>query len=262
MRKNVASNIMPKPDTDTDEERRERALVVDEILANHYGAPFIPFSNRGPLTEMVKALLSHRTKNAVTRAGFDNLRTKFPTWQEVIDAPTAAVEAAIRVVTFPEVKAPRIQEALRQVAARNDGELSLDGIHEVSVTDARAWLEEIPGVGAKTSAAVLSFSYLRMKALVVDTHHHRVALRLGVVPPKSSLEKTARLLQSYLPDDWDGQRVYDSHQGYMRHGQRVCSFRAPKCSECVVQRYCAYFATAVESSATKPDEGSTGSSHQ
>lgn len=219
---------------------REKALKADDLLAAHYGAPFIPSTYRDPLSEMVGSLLSHRTKNAVTREAYKKLRLAFPTWQEVIAAPTEAVEGIIATVTFPEVKAPRIQQALQTVADRNDGELNLDGLAEVSVADARAWLEEIPGIGAKTSAAVLSFSYLLMPALVVDTHHHRVALRMGLVPPKSSLDKTARLLQGYLPEDWDGQRVYDSHQGFMRHGQRVCHWRKPDCGGCLVREFCDY----------------------
>ncbi len=218
----------------------EKALHVDSLLAGHYGAPFVPFSYRDPLSELVNALLSHRTKNPVTRAAYQELKTRFPTWEAVIAADTREVERVIAAVTFPEVKAPRIQLALATVAERNDGELSLDGLSEVPVPEARQWLEEIPGVGAKTSAAVLSFSYLRLPALVVDTHHHRVALRLGLVPPKSSLDKTARLLQSYLPGDWDGQRVYDSHQGFMRHGQRVCTFRAPNCEGCFIREWCDY----------------------
>ena len=219
---------------------RDRALLVDGILAEHYGAPFIPFSYRDPVSEMVGSLLSHRTKNAVTRAAFNRLRERFPTWEEVIAAPTEDVRAAIATVTFPEVKAPRIQEALRQVQARNEGALDLEGLSEVTVAEARQWLEQIPGIGAKTSAAVLSFSHLRMPALVVDTHHHRVALRMGLVPEKSSLEKAATILQAYLPEDWDGQRVYDSHQGFMRHGQRVCTYRRPRCEGCLVREWCEY----------------------
>lgn len=217
---------------------RARALAVDDVLATHYGAPFIPFSYRDPLSELVNALLSHRTRNAVTRGAYRRLRQTFPTWEAVIEAPTHAVQDAISAVTFPEVKAPRIQEALRQVRDRNDGHLSLEGLHEVSVADARAWLEGIPGVGAKTSAAVLSFSHLRMPALVVDTHHHRVALRLGIVPAGASLDRTAAILQAYLPEEWDGQRVYDSHQGFMRHGQRVCTYRRPDCEGCIVRELC------------------------
>ncbi|WP_116105226.1 endonuclease III domain-containing protein [Lewinella sp. IMCC34191] len=221
-------------------EEQERALVVDEILCKTYGAPFVPFSTRDPLSEMVNALLSHRTKNPVTRAAYQRLREVYPSWEEVIEAPTDQLEQTIAAVTYPEVKAPRIQEALRQVKARNDGELALEFLADMPVRAARDWLEDIPGIGAKTSAAVLSFSRLRLPALVVDTHHLRVAQRIGLVAPKASLDKAATQLQAYLPEDWDGQRVYDSHQGYMRHGQRVCHWNHPECQNCVVKHLCDY----------------------
>ena len=65
---------------------------------------------------------------------------------------------------------------------RNDcGTLSLEHLEGLPVTEARAWLETLPGVGPKTSAAVLSFSELRGIALPVDSHHHRVAQRLGLI---------------------------------------------------------------------------------
>ena len=219
-------------------EERERALAVDELLCGEYGAPFAPFSQRDPLSELVNALLSHRTKNAVTRAAYARLREVFPDWEQVIQTPTGRIEQTIAAVTYPEMKAPRIQEALRQVKAKNEGALDLDFLRDMEVGEARDWLEAIPGVGAKTSAAVLSFSRLRMPALVVDTHHQRVAQRIGLVPPKASLDKAAQLLQAYLPPEWDGQRVYDSHQGFMRHGQRVCRWHSPDCDHCVVNHLC------------------------
>ncbi|MBB4078261.1 endonuclease-3 [Lewinella aquimaris] len=218
----------------------ERALLIDELLCKEYGAPFIPFSYRDPVSELVGSLLSHRTKNAVTRSAYQRLQEELPTWEEVIDAPTDRVERAIAAVTYPEVKAPRIQAALRNVRERREGVLSLDFLADLSVREARDWLEVIPGVGAKTSAAVLSFSRLRMPALVVDIHHQRVAQRLEIVPPKASLEKSATILQDYIPPEWDGQRVYDSHQGFMRHGQRVCHWRSPDCHRCVIREYCPY----------------------
>ncbi|PPK86134.1 endonuclease-3 [Neolewinella xylanilytica] len=219
-------------------DERLRALEIDDILCTTYGAPFVPFSTRDPLSELVNALLSHRTKNAVTRMAYGRLLEVFPDWEQVIDAPTDRLQEAIAAVTYPEVKAPRIQEALRQVKARSGRGLSLDFLADLSVQEARDWLEAIPGVGAKTSAAVLSFSRLRMPALVVDTHHLRVAQRIGLVPPKATLDKAAGMLQAYLPADWDGQRVYDSHQGFMRHGQRVCHWKGPDCAHCVVNRLC------------------------
>jgi len=231
------SDIFPKISTD----EQIRALAIDAILFKHYGGPFNFFSTKDPLSQMVSALLSHRTKNAVSGKAYRQLREAFPTWETVIEAPEKEVEETIRAVTFPEVKAPRIQQALAKVRDLNDGELSLDFIKDWSVEKARKWLEEIPGIGVKTSAAILNFSKLRMRALVVDTHHLRVAQRLGVIPAKCSLDKGARLLESYLPAEWDGQRVYDSHQGFMRHGQKICHWRHPNCKDCSVKEHCDYF---------------------
>lgn len=218
---------------------QEKALAVSEILQKHYGAPFRFFSDKDPVSQMVSALLSHRTKNPVSRDAYHELQRRLPTWEAVMNAPVAEVEAAIQQVTFPEVKAPRIQQALRYLAEECD--LSLDFLGEMPVPEARAWLEEIPGIGAKTSAAILNFSRLRMPALVVDTHHLRVTQRIGLIPRKASLEKGARILASYLPADWDGQQVYDDHQGFMRHGQRVCHWKFPRCQECIVRQYCDAF---------------------
>ena len=220
-------------------ERRNRALEAERILNEVYGAPFHFFSTKDPLSQLVSALLSHRTKNKISAQAYRDLWAKYQSWQAVIDVPTDEVEHTIRVCTFPEVKAPRIQEVLQEVKNRR-GELSLDFLGDLSVPEAREWLESMRGVGAKTSAAVLSFSRLRMPALVVDTHHQRVAQRLGVVPGKASLERCARLLQEYLPDGYDGQQVYDAHQAYMRHGQRICTWRAPLCGKCAVRHLCDY----------------------
>lgn len=153
------------------------------------------------------------------------------------DAPVAEVQSLIACCTWPEQKAPRIQQVLREITARR-GELSLDFLTGMSVPEARAWLEELPGVGPKTSAAVLSFSTLRMRALPVDSHHHRVAVRLGLIGPKVTVAAAHELLAAQLPAEWDAQRVYDNHEVLMLHGQRCCHYENPACHRCVVLDVC------------------------
>ena len=220
-------------------DRQTQFNALNDILCATYGAPFIYHSRKDPLSELIGSLLSHRTKNAITRAAYQQLKTDFPTWEEVIEADPKAIEESIRRVTFPEAKAPRIQQVLRDVRERS-GALSLEFLKGMTVPEARAWLQEIRGVGSKTSAAVLAFSTLRMPALVVDTHHIRVAQRTGLVPPKMGIDKGAYALQALIPDDWTFQMVYDNHQGYMRHGQRICLWKNPLCGECSVRAWCAY----------------------
>ena len=220
---------------------RARALVVHERLCKAYGCPIAYFSHKDPLSELVSALLSHRTKNADSGRAYQSLRTRFPTWEGVIEAPTDEVEAAISAATWPEQKAPRIQHVLRAIrdTPETDG-LSLGALADWPAAKARKWLERIKGVGPKTSAAVLLFSNLRIAALPVDSHHHRVAQRLGLIGENVAVGPSHDLLADLLPADWDAQTVYDHHEALMLHGQRCCYWRNPACERCPVYDLCVW----------------------
>ncbi|WP_345785209.1 Fe-S cluster assembly protein HesB [Roseisolibacter sp. H3M3-2] len=224
------------------EATREKALVVHARLCAEYGCPIAYFHDLDPLSELVSSLLSHRTRNADSGRAFRQLRKRFGDWVAVRDAPTADVEDAIAPVTWPEQKAPRIQAVLRDITERR-GTLdahALDFLGELPVPEARAWLEAIPGVGPKTSAAVLSFSRLRMPALPVDSHHHRVAVRLGLIPASVDVGPAHAILAAQLPPEWDAQTVYDNHEALMLHGQQCCFWQNPACGRCPVLDLCPY----------------------
>ncbi|WP_018260292.1 endonuclease III domain-containing protein [Methylobacterium sp. WSM2598] len=215
----------------------ETALVIHRRLCAAYGCPIAYFHDLDPLSELVSSLLSHRTRNAESGRAFKALRARYPDWAELIAAPVAEVEAVIAGVTWPEQKAPRLQAVLRAVRERH-GSLSLDFLRDLDVASARAWLEAIPGIGPKTSAAVLSFSTLRRPALPVDSHHHRVAQRLGLIGPKVDVGPAHAILRAQLPEAWSAQDLYDNHEVMMLHGQRCCFHRAPACGTCVLLDLC------------------------
>ena len=214
-----------------------KAVKIHRRLCAVFGCPIPYFHSFDPLSELVSSLLSHRTRNADSGRAFKRLRARYPDWAAVRDAPTRDIEEAIRDVTWPELKAPRIQAVLREVEARA-GALSLDFLADLAVPEARAWLEAIPGVGPKTSAAVLSFSTLRRAALPVDSHHHRVAQRLGLIPGNVDVGPAHKLLEAQLPAEWDAQAVYDNHEVLMLHGQQCCFHKNPACARCVLLDLC------------------------
>ena len=222
--------------------RQAKALWAHALLCAEYGAPFPFFSTKDPLSELVSALLSHRTKNADSHRAYQELTATFPTWEAVRDAPAAAVQHALRACTWPEQKAPRIQAVLREISRRcgTEGPCALDFLAELPIPAARAWLESLPGVGPKTSAATLLFSALRRPAMPVDSHHHRVAQRLGLIGPKVGEGPAHALLAALLPPDWDAQQVYDHHEAFMYHGQKCCYFAGPACGRCVVLDHCPF----------------------
>lgn len=217
---------------------QQKVILVHDRLCALYGCPIPYFSNHDPLSELVSALLSHRTKNKDSHRAFQELVTQFPTWEAVRDAPTAQVQRAIAPCTWAELKAPRIQQVLRLVTEWGQGDLSLDFLADLPVTEARKWLESLPGVGPKTSAAVLAFSRLRQRALPVDSHHHRVATRLGLIPPNLDVAPSHAVLAAQLPEDWTAQQVYDNHEVMMLHGQKCCYYRRPDCDRCPLLDLC------------------------
>ncbi len=228
---------LPFPEPPPDPALQAKALAVHERLCAAYDCPVAYFSDKDPLSELVSALLSHRTKNRDSGRAYDQLRARFPTWETVRDAPTDEVQAAIAPCTWPEQKAPRLQAVLRAVTEER-GTLSLDFLAERPVPEARAWLERLSGVGPKTSAATLLFSRLRRPALPVDSHHHRVAQRLGLVPASMPVGPAHDALAALVPPGWDAQQVYDHHEVFMLHGQRCCFWKNPACRRCPVLDLC------------------------
>ena len=232
------------------DDKRELVLDVHHRLYEVYGPQIRYFHDYDPMSELVSALLSHRTKNSDSGRAFNNLRTTFGTWEAVRDAPTLAVQEAISPCTWPEQKAPRLQEVLR-IITRLRGELSLEFLAGMDVTEARQWLEALPGVGPKTSAAVISFSNLRGKALPVDSHHFRVAVRLGIIEEKIGEAKAHRVLEQLLPPDFTAREVFDNHQVMMRHGQKICHHFRPDCRHCILLDTCPTGKAIIEGKAPK-----------
>ncbi|WP_207539021.1 endonuclease III domain-containing protein [Sabulicella rubraurantiaca] len=212
-------------------------LEAHRRLCAEFGCPLSYFHALDPLDELVSSLLSHRTRNADSARAFRTLRERFPDWEAVRDAPVEEVEDAIAACTWPEAKAPALQRTLHAVTERR-GVLDLSHLASMTAEEAREWLQSLPGVGPKTSAAVLSFSTMRGRALPVDSHHHRVAQRLGVIPPRMAVGPSHRVMEAMLPAEWGAQEVYDHHQVLMRHGQKTCHFHAPACGRCVLLDIC------------------------
>jgi len=224
-------------DISASDEIRAKALEIHRRLCALYECPIPYFRAKDPLSELVASLLSHRTRNQDSGRAFRELTARFPGWAAVRDADPEEVEDAIKGVTWPEQKAPRIQAVLRAVTERR-GELSLDFLADMDTEAARDWLEQIPGVGPKTSAATLAFSVLRKAALPVDSHHHRVAARTGLIPESLDVGPAHKVLAAQLPPDWDAQAVYDNHEVLMLHGQRCCYYKNPACHRCPVLELC------------------------
>jgi endonuclease-3 len=98
-------------------ELRARALLVHERLCVEYKCPIAFFHDFDPLSELVSSLLSHRTRNSDSGRAFKELRARFPTGPRSATRDARRGEA-IAPCTWPEQKAPRLQEVLRAITER------------------------------------------------------------------------------------------------------------------------------------------------
>jgi len=215
------------------DERVAKALTIHGILKGEYGDR-VWHPRLDPVGELVSTILSQNTNDVNRDRAYEQLRKQFPTWEAVRDAEAARIQQAIRPAGLANSKGPTIQRALRQISEEQD-EINLDFLAEMPLNEARSWLTSLNGVGPKTAAIVLLFSFNR-PAFPVDTHVHRVSQRLGLIGPKVSREKAHDLLEALLPPE----TYYAFHLNLIAHGRRVCHARQPRCEGCPLLTLCDY----------------------
>jgi endonuclease-3 len=208
---------------------RRRVRAIRDRLRAAYGKP-VEHPHRAPVDELILTVLSQNTNDRNRDVAYARLTARFSSWDEVRDAPVEEVEEAIRPGGLAPTKAVRIQEILRAI-----GDDDLSGLASEPLAEARERLCALPGVGRKTAACVLLFSFGRPD-IPVDTHVYRVGTRLGLFRPGASLDEAHdELLRVVDPED-----AHEIHVSLIRHGRRTCTARNPRCEECPLLSLCPY----------------------
>jgi endonuclease-3 len=199
-----------------------------------------------PLDELILTVLSQNTSDINCERAYAAMRERYPRWQDVLGAPPAQLVAVLRPGGLANQKAPRIQAILAELDETPAG-LDLGWLAELEPEAAMAFLTALPGVGAKTASCVLLFS-LGMPVMPVDTHIHRIALRLGLIGPRVGAGAAHPLLTAITPPD----RMLEAHLLLIEHGRRTCKARRPRCDGCVLLDLCPFGATVVTGRAPRP----------
>lgn len=208
---------------------RARVARIRARLRDVYGVPIQP-PHRAPLDELVLTVLSQSTNDRNRDIAYLRLRERFAgSWEAVRDAPSEEVEAAIRPGGISKVKSVRIKAILDAVG----DPLSLDHLASMPVPAAQAELTALPGVGRKTAACVLLFSF-GMRDVPVDTHVSRVATRLALLPDTKNFDRLHDAMLELTPRGAE----LELHVNLLRHGRRTCFAQRPACEACALRRMC------------------------
>lgn len=221
--------------TSFDFKQAEDLRSIRSRLTAHFGK--IRIENRpNPVSQFVGSILGSLTRDEVSLNVFERLMMHFRNLNAIADAPEADIEDVIWDVTYPEKKAAYLKRALRIIRA-SSGEIDLDFLADWDVEQALCWLERIEGVGRKTSAATLNFSFLRGRTFVVDTHVLRVLRRLGFVGANASTETAYDAVMS-AADDFDADDLFEMHWQIKRLSQTVCKYAHVSCFSCPLSDMC------------------------
>ena len=212
---------------------RRRVKAIRDRLRLVYGVPLAK-PHGHPIAELILTVLSQSTNDRNRDVAYLALRERFPSWEEVRDAPVDTLEEAIRPGGISKVKSARIKAILVAITeTAPGGELSLDWLRDLRVSEAQAYLTSLPGVGRKTAACVLLFA-LGMRDVPVDTHVSRVGGRLALFRPGAPFEEMHDEMLELTPP---GEEL-ELHLNLLRHGRRTCHARRPACHDCALQRMC------------------------
>ena len=115
---------------------------------------------------------------------------------------------------------------------------SLVNDYKGSVPNNREYLENLPGVGRKTTNVVLS-NLFNEPAIAVDTHVDRVSKRLALAKKTDNVFEVEKKLMKKIPKYlWSR-----THHQMVLFGRYICKSKNPNCKDCLLKEYCSYYKT-------------------
>jgi DNA (cytosine-5)-methyltransferase 1 len=223
-------------------DRRDLLERIDELLETTYRSGDLGNVD-DPLAETIYILLSKQTQEAVYQRIYRELRKRYPRWLDVLAASEEDLISVLQPGGFHRQRSAQLKALLAAVEAANrerevgpaaqpPGDLTLNFLHELDDATAEAFLTALPGIGTKSARCVLAYS-LERQAFAVDTHVHRIFIRLGLVR-SNGRKKDHDPFQQVVPERMR-KRL---HINLVHHGRAVCQTKKAKCGDCVLVSFC------------------------
>jgi len=179
-------------------------------------------ADRDPYKVLISCILSLRTKDEVTKKASLKLFEHANTAKKMIQMDETEIQKLIYPVGFYKTKAKRIIEMSHKILDEYGG-IVPDTIDE---------LLKLNGVGRKTAKIVVTLGYAKL-GVCVDTHVHRISNRWGYVKTKNPIQTEFALREKLPQEHW-----IEYNDILVTYGQNVCAPISPKCSICLIEKYC------------------------
>lgn len=171
---------------------------------------------------ILSAQCTDKRVNLVTKELFKD----YDTPQKILQLTQTELERRIHSCGFYHNKAKSILSMSKDLLEKFNGEVPRD-IEK---------LQTLAGVGRKTANVVVAEAY-KGDAIAVDTHVLRVSNRLGFVKTDNPYKCELKLMKMFDKNRWG-----KLHLQLVHFGRYICKAIKPKCSECLFNKECVYYA--------------------
>ena len=198
--------------------------AIFERLREANPAPRTELIYSSPFELLVAVILSAQATDKGVNKATAGLFREANTPQAVLALGVKGLSTFIKSIGLYNGKAKNIIATSALLLERHGGQ----------VPTTREQLEQLPGVGRKTTNVILNTAFGQC-TMAVDTHIFRVANRTGLAPGKTVRAVEDKLLK-FVPPEF----LKDAHHWLILHGRYVCKARIPACPTCIIVDLCEY----------------------
>ena len=196
-----------------------------------YGRAFPWRQTRNPYKILLaEKLLQQTSVRQDLVEAYQDLVTTYPTFRELAEADVDNILSKIQSLGL-HYRAQEIVTLAKEICHRHNGEIPQDFKS----------LMALPGVGDYTARAVLCFAF-GQDVPVVDTNVARILYRLfglpGVMPANPARKRSLIELAGTLMQK---DKARELNLAIIDLGALVCKSSRPYCTECPLQKLCAYY---------------------
>ena len=212
--------------------KRKFIIKCNSLLIKHFGIPPRNKKLPDPLDMLIATILSQNTNDNNSYKAYQNLKSRYKSWDELVNVKRATIESVIRVAGLARQKSEAIKNLIDSL--KRSGNISIDFVKQLDNNLAIERLTNYKGIGVKTASCVLLFA-LDRNICPVDTHVHRTTNRIGIVSEKTP-DKTFFALNKNFPE----KIAHSFHTNLIRLGREICKPTNPSCGICPLLKICNY----------------------
>jgi endonuclease III len=225
-RSNTQAKSRPAARRELPAQRKARAGRILRQIRKDFPGATTALLHDNPFQLLVATILSAQCTDERVNMVTPGLFRKYPTAEAFATLDQSLLEQEIRSTGFYRMKAKNIIGCSRALVERHGG----------GVPGSMEELVLLPGVGRKTANVVLGQAFGISAGIVVDTHVHRLAQRMGFTAADTPEAIEQDLLEIFPKSDW-----IDVGSVLILHGRKVCNARKPNCPDCSVRKLCPSF---------------------